>query len=136
MEIPESIKSLLPFIFILVLYLSRKQNTNKMVSQQTVEYVQKLIKENKVIIFAKSYCPYCKAAKHTIFEEINVPKSKALVLDLDLMDNGQEIQQALLAINGQKTVPHVYINGEFIGGNSEVQKIYKSGELQKMVEAL
>jgi glutaredoxin-related protein len=34
-----------------------------------------------------------------------------------------EIQAYLKELNGQGTVPHVYINKEFIGGNSDLQKL-------------
>lgn len=34
-----------------------------------------------------------------------------------------EIQAYLKSLNGQGTVPHVYINQEFIGGASDLQKI-------------
>ncbi|CCC66596.1 hypothetical protein NCAS_0A00360 [Naumovozyma castellii] len=131
MHIPENLRLVLIIIFFTVLYYHRHKKENKMVAQETIDYVQKLIKENKIIVFAKSYCPYSIATRRTLFNDCKVPQSKALVLELDLMQDGQEIQQALLAINGQKTVPHVYIAGEFIGGNHELQQIFQSGELQK-----
>jgi glutaredoxin 3 len=34
-----------------------------------------------------------------------------------------DIQAYLKELNGQGTVPHVYINKEFIGGNSDLQAL-------------
>lgn len=44
-----------------------------------MEQVKKHIAENKVFVFAKSYCPYCKKAKEAL-DSINV---KYGLLDLD-----------------------------------------------------
>lgn len=45
-----------------------------------MEQVKDLISKNKVFVFGKSYCPYCKKAKSAL-DSINV---KYGVLDLDL----------------------------------------------------
>ncbi|GAA5902645.1 hypothetical protein JCM6882_009341, partial [Rhodosporidiobolus microsporus] len=34
---------------------------------------------------------------------------------------------------GQRTVPSVWIGGEFKGGNSDLQALHKSGELKKLL---
>lgn len=57
----------------------------------------------------------------------------AKVLELDNMDNGAEIQAALLDISGQRTVPNVFIKGQHLGGNSETQAAAKNGKLQEML---
>lgn len=48
-------------------------------------------------------------------------------------DGGQELQDALLEISGQSTVPNIYINKLHIGGNSDLQG--KKGELPKLLKA-
>lgn len=55
--------------------------------------------------------------------------------ELNEMDDGLEIQDALLEISGQKTVPNVFINGVHLGGNSETQAADKSGQLDEMLAA-
>lgn len=42
------------------------------------------------------------------------------------------IQAYLRELNGQSTVPHVYIRQQFIGGNSDLQAI-PAGELKKKI---
>ncbi len=68
------------------------------------------------MVFSKSYCPYCKAAKSTL--DKHEPSDEHLELDQE--DDGTEIQNALYEITGQRTVPNIFINKQHIGGNSEL----------------
>ena len=45
------------------------------------------------------------------------------------MDDGDEIQQCLYEMTGQRTVPSVWVNGQFLGGNDQTQQAWKSGTL-------
>ena len=36
-------------------------------------------------------------------------------------------------MTGARTVPRIFIDGKFIGGGSDVEKMYNSGELLKML---
>lgn len=107
-----------------------------MVSQQTVNRVKELISSKEVFVASKTYCPYCKSALKTLFKDYEIPDEESLVLQLDEMDDGQDIQDALLEINGQRTVPNIYINGKHIGGNDDLQKLKKSGELDTLLEPI
>lgn len=49
------------------------------------------------------------------------------------MDDGADIQSALLDLSGQKTVPNVFIKGQHLGGNDATQEAAKSGKLQEML---
>lgn len=57
----------------------------------------------------------------------------AKVIELDTMDNGSEVQAALLDISGQRTVPNVFIKGKHLGGNDDSQAAARSGKLQEML---
>lgn len=50
------------------------------------------------------------------------------------MDNGAEIQSALLDISGQRTVPNVFIKGKHLGGNDDTQAAARSGKLEEMLK--
>lgn len=93
------------------------------------EIVDKFIADNKVMVFSKSYCPFCKKVK-AIFDSLNV---QYLAHELDLVDNGAELQEALLQKSGQKTVPNVYINGQHLGGASDTETAHANGTLQTML---
>lgn len=100
-----------------------------MVSEQIVKLVKELIEESKVVIFAKSFCPFCKATLKT-FDDARLPVGTVRVLQLDKRDDGKDIQDALREINGQESVPNIYINKHHVGGNSELQKLKHEGVLE------
>jgi len=89
-----------------------------MVSQTTKTKVQNIIDENPVVVFSKSYCPYCQASKQTLSEL----GAKPHVLELDQIDDGAEIQDALRELTNQGTVPNIFIDKKHIGGNSDLQR--------------
>jgi len=49
-----------------------------------------------------------------------------------LLDDGAAIQAALKEINGQTSVPNIYINKKHIGGNSDLQA--KKGDLPELLK--
>ncbi|KAH9223958.1 putative glutaredoxin, partial [Leptodontidium sp. 2 PMI_412] len=80
---------------------------------------QNIINENAVAVFSKSYCPYCKATK-SLLTELG---ANFYTIELDQVDDGSAIQAALKEINGQTSVPNIYIKQKHIGGNSDLQAI-------------
>lgn len=52
---------------------------------------------------------------------------------MDKVDNGDAIQDALLEVSGQRTVPNVFIKGTHLGGNDDAQKANKAGKLDEML---
>ncbi|XP_042872148.1 thioredoxin reductase 1, cytoplasmic-like [Penaeus japonicus] len=91
--------------------------------------VEKFIKENKVMVFSKSYCPFCHKVK-ALFKQLNVNYG---VLELDLIEDGAQVQEALIAKSGQRTVPNVFINGEHLGGADKTIETHTSGELLPLI---
>ncbi|KAI9827679.1 MAG: hypothetical protein M1826_006242 [Phylliscum demangeonii] len=78
---------------------------------------QQIIDSNPVAVFSKSFCPYCRATKSLLTEM----GAKFYLLELDLVDDGAAIQDALEEISGQRTVPNVFLDHRHLGGNSDVQ---------------
>jgi len=93
------------------------------------QLVEEYIKQSKVIIFSKSYCPFCNQVKK-LFDDNGI---QFVALELDLIENGADVQAALLARSGQKTVPNTYINGVHLGGASDTKEKHASGELGKLL---
>ena len=55
------------------------------------EIVREYISDNTVMVFSKSYCPFCKRTKELL-------KSKGVkfeVVELDLIDNGADLHASL-----------------------------------------
>ena len=45
-----------------------------------------------------------------------------------------EIRQGIKEFANWPTIPQLYVNGEFVGGSDIMIEMYKSGELQKLLE--
>eukprot|EP00598_Pedospumella_elongata_P007757 CAMPEP_0184986628 /NCGR_PEP_ID=MMETSP1098-20130426/17305_1 /TAXON_ID=89044 /ORGANISM="Spumella elongata, Strain CCAP 955/1" /LENGTH=101 /DNA_ID=CAMNT_0027510963 /DNA_START=136 /DNA_END=441 /DNA_ORIENTATION=- len=89
------------------------------------------IKDNKVMVFSKSYCPYCAKTKATL-DGMGI---KYGLFELDKMPEGGEVQDFLLELTKQRTVPNVFVNGKHIGGNDATQAAIKDGSFQKALNA-
>jgi glutaredoxin 3 len=94
-----------------------------------IEYIESLIDTQEVVIFSKSYCPYCKATK-ALFAEMNI---HPVVIELDELDNGSFIQEILSQMTGQETVPNVFVKKQHVGGNDDTQKLAETGQLHKLL---
>ncbi|GBG74465.1 hypothetical protein CBR_g18876 [Chara braunii] len=95
-------------------------------------FVKTTIASNPLVIFSKSYCPYCKRAKN-VFKEL---KETPYVVELDLRDDGGSIQEEIGKMHGVWTVPQVFIGGQRLGGSDDTVAAYSSGKLQKMLDDL
>ncbi|BFG03662.1 glutaredoxin-C4 [Drosophila madeirensis] len=91
------------------------------------QFVHETISAHKVVIFSKSFCPYCSMAKEQ-FRKLNV---NATVIELDQRADGNEIQEVLGEMTGARTVPRCFIDGKFVGGGTDVKRLYDQGILQK-----
>ncbi|XP_039627056.1 thioredoxin reductase 3 [Polypterus senegalus] len=91
--------------------------------------VQSLIDSNRVVVFSKSYCPYCVKVKD-LFKKLNVDINS---VELDLMDEGPNFQDVLFEMTGQKTVPNVFVNKKHIGGCDKTMQAHDDGVLQKLL---
>jgi len=78
---------------------------------------QQIIDDNAIAVFSKSYCPYCAATK-TLLSELG---AKYYSIELDQVDDGAAIQDALQEMTKQRSVPNIFIGKKHIGGNSDLQ---------------
>ena len=108
-----------------------QRNMSSSGTTTATDFVNREIEQNKIVIFSKSYCPYCTKAKE-LFSSLKVDGT--VVYELDNMDNGADIQRALLDLTGQRTVPNIFINKKHVGGNDDAQAAYRSGKLQQMID--
>uniref|UniRef100_A0A671KP31 thioredoxin-disulfide reductase (NADPH) n=1 Tax=Sinocyclocheilus anshuiensis TaxID=1608454 RepID=A0A671KP31_9TELE len=97
--------------------------------EQIRSKIKELIDANQVLVFSKSFCPFCVKVKE-LFKELNV---KCNAIELDLMEDGTNYQDLLHEMTGQKTVPNVFINKKHIGGCDKTMKAHNDGVLQKLL---
>ncbi|KAM4022276.1 thioredoxin reductase 3 [Anomaloglossus baeobatrachus] len=92
--------------------------------------VQELLEKNPVVVFSKSYCPYCDRVKE-LFTSLG---KEYFALELDQCDDGSSIQDVLQEMTGQKTVPNVFVYKTHVGGCDKTLQAHKDGTLQKLLD--
>ena len=101
----------------------------------SMEEVKQLVEQHPVLVLSKTYCPYCREAKQ-ILGGYEALEGKMEIVELDTIEKGAEMQDAASKVSGQKTVPQIWIGGEFIGGCSDLKAKKESGDLDKLIEEL
>ncbi|EMG45896.1 GRX1 Glutaredoxin-1 [Candida maltosa Xu316] len=100
------------------------------ISAEVEKEVEHTIESNKVLIYSKTFCPFCKSTK-AVFDELG---QEYTVVNLNTLEDGLGIQNYLFDKTGQYMVPNVFINGQHIGGNSDIQKLKQENKLEKLLE--
>ncbi|XP_075792852.1 glutaredoxin 2 isoform X1 [Pelodiscus sinensis] len=103
------------------LRMGNNPSTVGLSNSATVNKIQETISDNCVVIFSKTTCAYCKMAKK-LFQDMNVNYT---AIELDMYENGSQFQDILHQMTGGRTVPRVFINGAFIGGATDTQRLHQ-----------
>ncbi len=112
------------------LVATKEQREQK--SEMAKAIVDKAIAANPVMVFSKSYCPYCVKAKRAL--ESVLPREKISVMELESRPDCADIQDYLMSITGGRSVPRVFVAGNFIGGGDDTVALARSGKLKAMLE--
>lgn len=82
----------------------------------------------RIAIITKPGCAFCKKAK------LDLNNAAILFEEIDLGDQLDTLA-ALKQISGQSTVPQIFIDGQLIGGSSELSTALQDGSLQKLLSS-
>ncbi|KAJ8613389.1 hypothetical protein CTAYLR_002326 [Chrysophaeum taylorii] len=100
-------------------------------SSEATEAVQKEIASEKVVVFSKTYCPYCANTKKLLSSS----GVSAKIIEINLEpDQGKMTQAALLSLTSQRTVPNIFIGGKHVGGDDAIQNLARTGGLKPLLE--
>jgi cysteine synthase A len=110
--------------------------TEPVASADAVDFVARVLAdaEQPLVMFALEWCEFCWAVRK-LFAQCGIPYRS---IDLDSTayqrnDRGGQIRSVLRERSGSRTIPQVYVGGEFIGGASETLDAFKHGRLQKLL---
>lgn len=95
----------------------------------TKEMILAKNKENAVMVYSATYCPYCTEVK-SLFSNLKVP---AKVIEVNNLEDGDAVRAGLTEITGSRTIPQVFIGGNYVGGCDDTISAYKSGELKTLL---
>ena len=81
-----------------------------------------------VVIYTTGICGFCHAAKRLLDQkEVEYREIRT--------EGRADLRDWLVEASGQRTVPQVFINGESIGGFSELSGLERSGRLDDKLSA-
>jgi len=96
------------------------------------QLVDSQINSNKLIIYLKPSCPYCIKAVKALDEVAGEGNYK--IVDLTAEERMKEYQDYLQTLTGARTVPRVFLAGEFIGGGDDIVALKKQNKLSQIFE--
>ncbi|EAN33564.1 glutaredoxin 11E [Theileria parva strain Muguga] len=100
----------------------------KMAEKTPKDWVDSLVKKHKVVVFSKSYCPYCTRAKDAL-KKLNLHDLH--VEELDSNPNMDQVQDYLNQLTGARSVPRVFVNGRFYGDSTKTVSDVESGKFME-----
>ena len=88
-----------------------------------------------IAFFALEWCEFCWSARK-MFKKLDLDYNS---IDLDSVayqegDRGGKVRAALSADTDCKTIPQIFVAGEFIGGCTDLFDEFKNGTLQKRLK--
>jgi cysteine synthase A len=105
------------------------------VSSEVRDFVARVISdpEQPLVMFALEWCEFCWSLRK-LFAQCGMPYRS---VDLDSTafqrdDRGGQIRAVLFERTGSKTIPQVFVGGEFVGGCTETLDAFREGRLQDL----
>lgn len=81
----------------------------------------------KVLIYTKSFCPYCDRAKALL-------KRKGVAFEEVYLDDRPEEYATLKQKTGMMTVPQIFIDDKLVGGYSELSELDRDEKLDLLLK--
>lgn len=114
------------------------EDERPVIDANAVEQLKAMIgdQENPIVMFALEWCEFCWSVRK-MFDEYAIPYRS---VDLDsveyMADNrGGKLRAALRDKTGWNTFPQIFINGDFVGGCTDIFDDNINGELQAKLSA-
>lgn len=82
----------------------------------------------QVTIYTTPWCPFCHEAKRLLSQK------KTSFTEVDV-EGRPDLRSFLASTSGQRTVPQVFINGESVGGFTDISALDEEGELDRLLDA-
>uniref|UniRef100_A0A0B8RRK1 Glutaredoxin-1 n=1 Tax=Philothamnus irregularis TaxID=1899461 RepID=A0A0B8RRK1_9SAUR len=99
------------------------------------QFVASHIASDKVVVFGKNSCPFCKRALD-LLKQINIKPGHLEYIELTSQKNMDAIQDYLKQLTGARTVPRIFIGETCIGGFTDLDALNDSGELSVMLKKI
>ena len=91
------------------------------------EDLEKVLKNNKIVVFTKSNCTYCDQVENLL----NKDNLDAFFINLDILSDKKAVENAVNTRTNNTMVPKIFINDKYIGMLSQLKELQKNGKLYK-----
>lgn len=81
----------------------------------------------KVLMYCTAVCPYCVRAEQ-LLQRKGVQEIEKIRVDLQ-----PELRVTMMEKTGRRTVPQIYIGGEYVGGYDELAALDHAGKLNTLL---
>lgn len=116
-------------------------DSNEDVASKILPEIHSLIDSNDIVVFSKSYCPYCRQAKMALR---SVPNLEFQVVEIDDgKHEGWQEQVAKVAksvtvnkevaTNNTTSVPQIFVKQIYVGGSDDLADMFTDGRLSDML---
>ncbi|SPQ99062.1 Glutaredoxin domain-containing protein [Plasmodiophora brassicae] len=95
----------------------------------SVDDIQQIVQSAFIVMFSKTYCPYCSKLK-ALLQKLQLD---ARIVELDAIEDGRAMQNALSQVSQCNTVPQLFVGGKFVGGCDDVHRLHDSGKFLVLV---
>lgn len=80
----------------------------------------------KIVMYATRSCPYCRMAD-MLFQK------KGVAVERIQVDDAPERRVEMTRLSGRTTVPQIFINGQHVGGYTDLASLDRAGRLDAML---
>ncbi len=81
----------------------------------------------KVLMYSTAVCPYCVRAEQ-LLNSRGVQDIEKIRVDLQ-----PELRVEMMEKTGRRTVPQIYINGQYVGGYDDLAALDHAGKLAELL---
>ena len=81
----------------------------------------------RVEIYTGPHCIFCEWAKKLL------EKKKVNFEEIYIGDDPKKMEEMIKKAKGLRTVPQIFIDGQHVGGNRELQALERKGELNSLL---
>ena len=99
-------------------------------------YVDEVVAAHPVVVFALEWCEFCWAVRK-LFARLNVKYESVDVDSVEYQrdDRGVKIRAVLAQRTGSATMPQIFIDGQTLGGCTDLLDAMRSGDLRRRLDA-
>lgn len=83
---------------------------------------------NSIVLYTKSYCPFCKIAKALL------TRKGVSFTEYEVIEQPEKFDEMVERSNGGRTVPQIFIGDVHVGGGTDIVNLDKAGGLDPLLE--